>query len=145
MNADLQQHLLQHIAREWTHLPDTFRPWGVWIACFDPLAPAAESILHQRIEPPLRRVWFLDQQGLRPRDPWEFVRFWVVQVQRPWFAGMHGPGGQRFEMGLAAFAPYERGNEIYLETQWGGWSGAGRRVVVDAQGHVHTTHDLWRS
>jgi len=138
--------LLAHVGAEWHELPERERPAGVWLREHAAL-PTEATVLAPAT--PLRRVWFLDERGLRPADPWICARFHAVHVVQLWCQRPHGEPSAVFAgvhlVGLAAFAPYAAGDEVYLERLWGGRRGVGERVAVDAAGRVRVRQQLWAS
>ena len=152
-DADIQITLdyIAYIAHQWRALRlDQWAehegekwPIGVWICLHEPLQVGAN-----KIETPLSMTWFLDSQGMRETDPMMFMRFWTVQIQRPWATGGWTVPAQadftrpRYRIGVVAFAPYHGTDEIYLEVTWGGTWARGQRIAV-RDGQVDILGDLW--
>lgn len=160
MDTETQRALLDHITGEfhtlradkWAPVGDELWPWGVWIRLHDPVrAEAVEIDLLPGRDgtPPIRKVWFLDAHGLRERDPWQFVRFWTVQIQHRWSdagwftsvedAAIRSP---RNRIGVVGFAEIADSGSIYLDTLWGPRWGRGQRIVVRDE-IAHILEDFW--
>jgi hypothetical protein len=157
MSAVVEQLLLSHIIHEWRTLradglsdnhPDGPWPWGAWICLNDPLLTNHHHRAEEAgIRTPIHRVWFLDESGLHERNPWAFLRFWTVQLERPWCApGFYVQDSAfarpRWRIGWAAFAEYTCTDDVYLEAHWGGLWARGQRVTV-RDGTVRELSDIW--
>jgi hypothetical protein len=146
---------LEYIAAEWRELkplvsrdgPTLPPPWGVWVRQYEPISPRLTVVDDRSCS--LGRVWFLDERGVRERDPWEYARFIVVNWYRPWAVGQSAPQvaiwGPLHEIGLAAFAEYAGGDTIYRETQWGTRFGQGCEMRACLRGGLEIVRTLWRS
>lgn len=177
MNSEIEAYLIKYIAGEWRSLrsdkwatrrdysssvqhevadglwnplADERWPWGIWIRLHDPL-PAHESQSDEGPSPntPLRKAWFLNEDGLHPMDPWSFLRFWTTQFVRPWAAPDSyvedvAFARPRWRIGYASFAEIAGSDEIYLETVWGSLWGSGRLVTI-RDDSVHELRFLWIS
>jgi hypothetical protein len=97
---------------------------------------------------PVEAVWFLDRRGLQPRSPHEVARFYTVQVVRPWCARVWPDPSLYTEplgLGLAAFAEYAEGGDLYLEVTWGNRDASGLRLAAGADGRLAVRQMLWAS
>jgi hypothetical protein len=157
VDAGIEAVVLQSIVDEWESLgqrsflkewPD---PWGVWVALHDALPPRADATLYlSGLRTPVRRVWFVDTNGLRERDVCEYARFWVMQIDRPWckrfLTSEANPiFGRVYELGRAAFAAFDGIPDVYLEKIWGSRWGRALRLTIDESGKPVTQKDLWIS
>ncbi|HEX8033219.1 MAG TPA: hypothetical protein VF510_05195 [Ktedonobacterales bacterium] len=129
----------------WNPLPKERWPWGVWIRQHDPLPASAPDI--DELPTPLRKAWFLSEDGLRQMNPWSFLRFWTVQGIRPWAApDFHVEdvafARPRWRIGYAAFAEITGSDELYVETVWGGLWARGR-LVTTAGNSFQEVRTLW--
>jgi hypothetical protein len=147
MKETIQQYLLNEIVTEWKTLPNKFRPWGVWIRLYPPIPPMSDPNLCILSLP--NKVWFLDNNGLYQHSIWEFQRFIVVHGFQPWCLLTTKERtkvfGDPHEIGLVAFAHYDKSNDIYLEKIWGGRYGRGLRIIVDSSDSIINYNDLWVS
>lgn len=96
------------------------------------------------------RAWFLDKNGMGERSVWEFRRFIVVHFEQPWCGRIWEEPSipintKRYEIGMAAFAQYEGGSDVYLDWVWGGLFGRGWRVKFGEDGVAVDYHALWIS
>ncbi|HEV8190109.1 MAG TPA: hypothetical protein VGP82_01270 [Ktedonobacterales bacterium] len=147
--------ILDYIAREWhASRQDRFAdhqgekwPYGAWICLHEPL-PVGMDEVNIQINVPWSAARFLDSDGVRRMEPAAFLRFWTVQIQRPWATGAATFPYQvdftrpRNRIGVAAFAPFDGTDEIYLEAIWGGLWAPGQRVDLRGGG-VHIGGTLW--
>lgn len=136
---------LQH--ERWDPLEDEAWPWGVWIKLHQPVDGAEDPSTPAT---PVRRAWFLNEDGLREMSAWSLLRFWTVQFERPWDARFvsHAPDAAfarpRWRIGYASFAEYLDSDELYLETVWGGLWARGKRAQVTGDA-VRVVRELWVS
>ncbi len=147
MRPELQDILLREIVSEWKALSPQHRPWGMWITLHTPLAEGTDSI--RTAATPALTAWFLNREGLRRRNIWEYARFYVMHAEQPWCGNTigvpNGVWGNPHLIGLASFAEYVDTEDIYLETVWGGLWGRGDRVTIDAYGQIQWRQSLWVS
>jgi hypothetical protein len=176
LRPETVRYVLERVARRWVEVQQTYFaseqdigageerwPWGVWICQYgvvpesyylpesydfsDPEFPKLPRPLG--VGPPsLHAVWFVDARGITPRNPWEFVRFHLVQFERPWMPFWEeNPlfSRHRRPIATAAFAPYEDGNHVYYEEIWGDLWGLGYRLTIDEDGAITGEQDLWIS
>jgi hypothetical protein len=85
------------------------------------------------------------------RNVWAFTRFRVAHFERPW-AAVGVPvsrdpwfNSQYYAIGRAAFAPFVDSQDVYLETNWAGLWGKGRRLTLTPEGLIERSQDLWIS
>jgi hypothetical protein len=144
MHESFQQILLASIIHDWQTRVPARQPWGVWIRAYPSIADHTDHIPAERWP---HRVWFLDRTGCTERDIFSWRRFQVVVLHQIWCRRSLGREpiavfGDPHELGLAAFAPYQEGTDVYLETIWGNRDAQGRRVQQQPGGYV-TTQQLW--
>lgn len=147
MAALRERVLLEWIQAEYLSLPEGLKPPdGIWIRRYPPVPPDTQDVNDTTMFP--HAVWFVDQHGLRRENVWKWRRLVTVQWEKPWcqrtWAEPNAVFGQRFLIGLAAFAPYVDGSGFYMETQWAGLFGHGWRVSISDTG-VMSRSGLWIS
>ena len=157
IDAGTEMLVLQSIVAEWeqvaerSFLKEWPDPWGVWIARHDPLpARAGPEWYGPPLHTPPCRAWFLDGRGLRERNVWEYVRFWVVQIDRPWCQRVwtwepNPLFGRLHEIGRAAFAAFGGPQDVYVETTWGSLWARGAQLTLDNNGQLIVARVLWIS
>ena len=148
MQEKIKRYLLARIIREWMSLPDGSRPWGVWLRYYAPIATDIDHIGTNTSVP--LQAWFLDKDGISERSVWEYQRFLVVHWEQPWCGRIWKERSLpistgTYEIGLAAFAPYEDSSDVYLDWIWGGLWGRGWRVKLGANGEPADYEGLWIS
>lgn len=145
MRAEVQRFLLSYIAEEWRTLPQLSpAPWGAWITLYPAVEDCSDNPFSRWPVPV--SAWFLDRRGVSRRSVWEYRRYVVSQLEKPWCTRPFGEPNPRhgcfFEIGLAAFAQRPADDEVYVETLWGGLYGEGRLVEVDSGG-VRRKRRIW--
>src|SRR5579871_5785076 len=144
MDLAIRDVLLSHIAAQWRTLrplrstPDHHPPWGVWIQQYAPITADEDpsSVSFEWVKLRLRAVWFLDDRGMQPHQPSEYLRFIAVLRIQPWCTLVpklpsRVYGVPYHQIGQAAFAEYDDNPDIYLHVIWGGRFGCGWRVHAD--------------
>src|SRR5688500_18801563 len=77
---------LAEICRLWEGPGASRPPTGVWIAEHEPVPRDSETPTT-----PVVNAWFLDQRGIQPKLPDDFVRFMTVHQGTHWCSLMFGP------------------------------------------------------
>jgi len=147
MSSDREGALLQYILEAWRVVPDTVRPWGMWLTLQAPIPEAQDWLQYDATT--IQRAWFLDELGVHPRCAWEFRRFWVVQFEQPWctheFRERGGILGQKqFPIGFGGFAEYVGSECCYVEFTFGKLYGRGYRLELSGD-RVISESGLWIS
>lgn len=141
------QAILNLIIEEWEKLPTRYKPPCVWIRQY-PAIPLEVDELND-LTMFARRVWFLDNKGLREENVWKWRRFAVVQTQPLWAMGrdkISNPvWGHPHEIGVAGFAPYLNSDKFYVEMSWGNRYGSGWQVTIDENGKAQRERMTWIS
>ena len=141
---------LAEIHQIWLDASDELRPPSDWIAEHAPLSADTDDP-----ETAVVNAWFMDAQGIDMRSATEFVRFITVHSGRYWSSGQHPPpavgifnnsSSSVHTIGLAAFAPIQDSELIYLHYIWGGTSGRGSKYEFDRRnGALQCVQNVWVS
>ncbi len=120
---------LAEVRRVWRDSPHDLRPFTVWIAEHEPIAPDAEWPAT-----PVVNAWLLNGGEVENRTAADYVRFVVVHSRAHWHTGSIPPPavgvfnnrpGNTHTIGLAGFAPIVNSDLVYLHYIWGGTFGRG--------------------
>jgi hypothetical protein len=144
------EDLLERITREWSLLNEEHRPWGVWIRQYPPIADDVDMIGRNSLVPV--RAWFLDATGCPAHNVWEYQRFIAVQFDQLWCSNRNWQEPSlirsnigHWEIGEAAFAPYQNGRDYYYDWHFGGLCGRGYRLNQRDHSKTFLKADLWVS
>jgi hypothetical protein len=146
IDASFQNSVLHYIEEHWSRLSDESRPWGVWISGHDNFSQSSTQL-----DSIVQSVWFLDKKGIKKRSLWEFARFYTVHFAQPWCSRVEAKTvwgsteNDSYPIGIAAFAPLQEKNSVYIEVQWAGKFGQGSKCFVDESGLVYEQNRLWTS
>lgn len=127
---------LREIQSSWLNVGDDFRPPSVWIAAHAPVSEDCDDP-----QTAVCHAWYLNSQGIAPREPIDYVRFRTIHSGRWWCSSDLAPPAsgvfnigphKTHNIGLAAFAEVQGADMLYLEYLWGGLLGRGGLYRCDA-------------
>jgi hypothetical protein len=150
MDPEIEQACLAEVRRAWTASAEGLRPDTAWIAEYLPV-PAGT----RQPDTSVVKAWLLSKAGIERRPADEYVRFLTVHYGLHWHSGIFAPmpsgvfnnrPGYTHTIGLAAFAPVEDSELIYLDYIWGGMFGRGAEYRYDAQAKaLECVKTIWTS
>ncbi len=139
------QACLAEIYRIWAKSSEDSRPWGVWISYHQPILSS-----HHSADTDVIAAWFLSNEKIAAKSPWDYVRYRVVQSGQVWCTQTIPPPNAIYstgvhEIGLASFAQVEQQPIIYLDYIFGGRLGGGGYYRVSSSNQLIGKSNVWTS
>ena len=150
MDPAVEQACLAEIAQAWRNAPEGLRPDTAWIAQYQPV-PAGT----RQPDTSVLKAWLLGALGIESRPVDEYLRFLTDQYGSDRQSGIFAPmpsgvfnnrPGLTHTSGLAAFAPVQDADLIYLDYIWGGLFGRGAEYRYEAAAKaLECVQTVWTS